>query len=67
MTKKRRINQSGVRHARIYLIYLEKLKEYGDLAPRLSKSFIYEEVADLCGYSSEHVRKVVTCHIKKKT
>lgn len=47
------------RHRDIYAQYELILKQYGKDAPYLDKGYLYEQVAEICRCSSEHVRRVV--------
>lgn len=60
----KRQTKTEERHWDIYEEYNKMMKDYKEVGPYLDKRFIYEQVAEKCRCSGEHVRKIVNEKIK---
>ena len=53
------------RHEGIFNAYLSVMQKHGKSARNLSKKSMYDEVAEITGYSMEYVAKIITMKFRE--
>ena len=54
-------------HLNVWNLYCEKIKDYGPIASKITRTTFYEEISDMTDYSASRIKAIINKMSKNKS